>query len=181
MNQKIFLFIALLLPFFMNAQSYDTAMGLRLGTDWGLSLKQRVAKKTTVEAIFQSSFAREESMISILGAQHMPFITRRFNMYTGGGIHKGWSNRVESDYKGPFGLSLIAGLELSLGSLNLSYDIKPAINFTGGDQVLYVQTGLTIRYVLLERNFLIDDKEAKRRKRKRRRKKKNDDWKFWKD
>ena len=135
-------------------QSYDLAMGMRFGTDWGLSIQQRVANKTTIEAIFQSSFQRDETMLTVMGEQHMPFITRRFNLYTGGGFHKGFSSRDGTEgYTEPLGLSLIAGLELSLGKLNLSYDIKPAFNFRGGDQFLYIQSGLSIRYVLLKRNF----------------------------
>ena len=118
------------LPLFVIGQGYDLAMGLRLGTDWGMTVKQRVAYNTTLEAILQNSFRKDEAMVTVLVTQHMPFITKRFNLYTGGGLHKGWSQNPEDEsYKGPFGLSIIGGLELSLGKVNLSYDIKPAINF----------------------------------------------------
>jgi hypothetical protein len=187
MKKTIYLALLSLLPVLLLSQSYDLAMGMRLGTDWGLTLQQRIAKKTTIEAIFQSSLLRNESMVTVLGEHHMPFITRRFNLYTGAGLHTGWSSRSEEDgYKNPLGLSLIAGLELSLGKLNLSYDIKPAMNFRGGDQFLYVQSGLSVRYVLVKRDFLLGDPKKKRKRqrerRKRKRKRDNDEsWKFWKD
>jgi len=182
MRKTLALYLLLLFPLLVSTQSYDTAMGMRLGTDWGLSIQQRVAKRTTIEAIFQNSFRRDEAMLTIMGEQHMNFITRRFNLYTGGGLHKGWANPEEGeDYQDPWGLSLIAGLELSLGRLNLSYDIKPAFNLQGGDRFLYIQSGLSLRYVILKRNFLDIDKKQRQRKRRKRKRNRDDDWKFWKD
>jgi hypothetical protein len=121
----------------LGAQSYDTAFGMRLGTDWGLTVKQRIFDKTTLEAILQTSLQREEALVTLLSTQHMPFITKRLNIYGGGGLHKGWgsgpTNTEGSPYEDPFGLTLIGGIELSLGKLNLTYDIKPAINLIGGE------------------------------------------------
>jgi|AntRauTorckE5430_2_1112549.scaffolds.fasta_scaffold15812_2 hypothetical protein len=161
----------------MRAQSYDTAFGMRLGTDWGLTVKQRIFDKTTLEAILQTSLQREEALVTLMGTQHLPFITKRLNLYAGGGLHKGWGsvefNSEGNAYEDPFGLTLIGGLELSLGKLNLTYDIKPAINLVGGERTVYTQTGISLRYVLLKRNWL----EKKRRK--RRRKREGINWRFW--
>jgi hypothetical protein len=183
MKKQYYLLLFILLPILGHGQSYDLAMGLRLGTDWGLSIQQRVAKKTTIEAILQNSFRREEAMFTILGEQHLPFITRRFNLYTGGGIHAGWNQGAKDvNYKAPLGISIIAGLEFTLGNLNLSYDIKPAINLRGGEQFMYIQSGLTARYVILKRNALgLDNKKKRQRQRERKRKKNEEDWKFWKN
>ena len=180
MEKRLIILFLCSIPFLTFSQGYDLAMGLRLGTDWGLTVKQRVAYNTTLEAILQNSFRNDEAMVTVLATQHMPFITKRFNLYTGGGFHKGWSQNTEDEnYKAPLGVSIIGGLELSLGKVNLSYDIKPALNIIGGNRFLYVQSGLSVRYVLMERNFLLDDKKRKKRKKKRR--KKDEDWKFWKD
>ncbi len=184
MGSKITLVATFILfSFFASAQSYDTAAGMRLGTDWGLTFKQRIAKKTTMEAIVQSGISRSDVILNLLVEQHVSVISRRFNLYTGAGIHGGWLDKPEgSELKNPFGLSGIAGLEFTPGRLNLSYDFKPTLNLIGGEKRFRLQTGLSIRYVLVKRKWqpikkLRDDIRKKREKRKRNKKKKN--WKFW--
>lgn len=186
----MFTFLLICTALTFNAQSYNTAFGMRLGTDWGLTIRQRIAKKTTLEGILQSSLQREEAVVTLLGTQHMPFITRRLNVYAGGGLHKGWGsldNTTEGeDYEDPFGLTLIGGIELSLGRLNISYDIKPAFNIVGGERNMYTQTGISLRYIVIKRKWLKlgDNKKRRKRKRERRRRKRRGegfDWKFWKN
>ena len=187
MKLRILLSALVVLPSLIFAQSYNTALGMRLGTDYGVSVKQRIAKKTSLEAIIQSSLQREEAQVTLLGEQHLPLISRRFNVYAGGGLHKGWVTRegTESNpvYKDPFGLSLIAGIEFTLGRLNVSYDFKPAVNLTGGRHTIYSQTGVSLRYVVAKRPWLNGkSKEKRKRQRERRRRKKNKEgfnWKFW--
>lgn len=189
MKQRTILTSLALLPALIFAQSYNTALGMRLGTDWGVTVKQRVAKTASLEAIIQSSLQREETQITLLGEQHFPLISRRFNIYAGGGLHKGWATRDgaegDPDYKDPFGLSLIAGIEASLGRLNLSYDFKPAVNLSGGSHTIYSQTGISLRYVIVKRPWLkADDKSKRKRQRERSRRKKDGggfNWKFWED
>jgi len=171
---KVFLLFAALFFFsgISSAQTYFTAGGLRLGTDWGLTIQQRVAKKTTVETILQSSLFREEVMITILGEQHGPLLSRRFNVYGGAGLHKGWSTarRVngedQPEYKGPFGITLIGGAEMTIGRLNLSYDFKPAINISGGEQTFYAQSGISARYVIVKKPAWEKNKKGKKKKKK---------------
>ncbi|MCI5082721.1 MAG: hypothetical protein MRY78_13575 [Saprospiraceae bacterium] len=157
-------------------QSYNTAFGLRVGTEWGFTFKQRVLKHTTLEGIFQSSLEREEVMLTALAEQHFPVLTRRFNIYMGGGIHKGWrtaeteyddAGNPINDYDNPFGLTTIFGAEITLGRLNVSYDFKPAMNISGGDSRFYFQTGVSLRYVLFKRKWKLFKK------------KKKFNWKFW--
>lgn len=160
-----------ILPGMAGAQSYFTAGGLRLGTDWGLTIQQRVAKKTTVETILQSSFFREEAMLTILAEQHTPLISRRFNLYAGAGLHKGWNTarplygEARPERSGPFGITVIGGAEMTIGKLNLSYDFKPAINISGGEQVFYTQSGISARYVLIKKPFWEKNKKKNKRKR----------------
>ena len=56
----------------VQAQSYFTAGGLRVGTDWGLTVQQRIAKRMTVEGIVQSSFGRPEFMVTGIVEKHFP-------------------------------------------------------------------------------------------------------------
>ncbi len=150
------------------AQTYFTTAGLRVGTDFGLTVKQRIARRTTLEGILQSSLARDEGMFTLLAEQHAPLITRGFNVYAGAGVHLGWSTtkplygQDPQEAKGPSGLSLIAGAEITLFRFNVSYDFKPAINISGGEKPFYFQSGISARYVLVKKP-LWDEKNKKRR------------------
>jgi len=164
----------------LQSQSYNTALGMRLGTDWGVTVKQRVAKKTTIEGLLQSSLQREEVLVTIMGEQHFPILSRRLNVYYGGGLHKGWINEVdvnEQPIEDPFGLTFIGGIEISLARLNISYDFKPAINISGGQENFYTQTGISLRYIINKRKWR--PFRGNKNKRKRRRKREGFNWKFW--
>lgn len=188
MKNLLFLLFAFFLASQTFAQSYMTAGGLRVGTDWGLTVNQRIFPKLTVEGIVQSSLQREEVIVTGLVRRHYPLAFRGLNFYIGGGFHKGWStvdattDLVPRDLKDPFGITGVAGLELTLlKHLNVSYDFKPAINVVGGENTIYPQTGLSIRYVF------VDDKAYQKKLRQRKkdaRKEKRRDWfedkKFWK-
>ncbi len=168
----------------LNGQSYNNAIGLRMGTDWGMTFKQRVAKRITVEGILQSSLQREEAILTLMLEKHFNFITRRLNIYWGGGIHKGWIDDVyqESSVQDPFGMSFIIGGEFTLGKINLSYDLKPAFNVVGGEKRMYTQSGISVRYVLTKRKKYNWEKKnkGKGKKKKNSQMNKNSSWKFWK-
>ncbi|MCB0650509.1 MAG: hypothetical protein KDC85_04475 [Saprospiraceae bacterium] len=171
--KTLILGILLACSFQLASQSYDISMGVRLGTDKGITYKQRIAKRVTLEGIIQSSFQREEAMVTLLAEKHMPFITRRVNFYTGGGFHKGWLSIPESNLpvKDPFGVTLIAGLEFTAARINVSWDFKPAINIVGGEKRIYSQTGVSVRYVIKKRKVLNLRQNGN--------KKKKINWKFW--
>lgn len=177
------------------AQSYDLAAGVRLGTDLGISAKLRmppIDENFTIETILQTSLEREEGLLTVLGEQHFPLITRRVNLYAGIGAHVGWlendPNR-DPDYKAPAGLSLIGGAEINFKNINISTDFKPAVNISGGEKRMYSQTAITLRYIPFKRYDIF---ESPREKRKRQRQKARDqrrqdratngkkDWQFWK-
>ncbi|PHN05861.1 hypothetical protein CRP01_15450 [Flavilitoribacter nigricans DSM 23189 = NBRC 102662] len=166
------------------SQSYDFTGGVRLGTDWGITSQVRLAKKTTAELILQSSLKREEVLVTALAEQHSPIISRRFNFYAGGGLHKGWnsaSNEVEP-IKDPFGVTLIAGAEFTLARLNISWDFKPAINLVGGEKKIYTQTGISLRYVIFKKNHFEKARKKRQRVKRREERRENRDgfnWRFW--
>ena len=162
-KKKYLLFILLLSSFSVFAQSYTTAGGMRLGTEWGLTLQQRILDRATIEGIFQSSLTREELTITALFEHHNPLISKRLNFYAGGGLHKGWTTQKNPLYKNPFGFTLIAGLEFTIARLVLSYDFKPALNITGGEKKFYLQTGVSLRYVFVTQKAYNKRKRAKRR------------------
>ncbi len=178
-----------LLSFSANTQAYMTTGGLRAGTDWGITIQQRLTKNMTIEGIVQSSLQREEVIITALVERHYPLIFRGLNLYTGAGLHKGWlspeasGELVPTGFKDPFGLTFITGAEMTLGRFNFSYDFKPAINVVGGERKFYTQSGVSVRYV-----FLTNKQYKKKQKAKRKKKRKEegkgihlgDGWKIWK-
>jgi len=137
-----------------DAQSYITAVGARLGRDWGLTLQQRLTKRITLEGIAESSSFRDEVMLTGLAEVHLPLITRRFNVYGGAGIHKGWSTSENDFVDDPYGISFIGGAELTIGRFNVSYDFKPAMNFQGGERRFFTTHALSLRFVLIKDKFL---------------------------
>jgi hypothetical protein len=161
-------FVCILSPLSIKGQAYGTAIGARFGSGWGLTLQQQVAVHTTVEAILQSNFSGYKDVtLTVLGEQHKNLLSRGFNIYFGGGFYKTWLVERENVIKqptDPWGISPIAGLEITLGKFNLSADFKPQIKLGGDSDAKGFdwQSGISIRYVLAGRYF------------------KNDDWKFWK-
>ncbi|MBL7813650.1 MAG: hypothetical protein JNL70_01505 [Saprospiraceae bacterium] len=161
----LLLFFFALSPLSMFGQLYGTAGGLRIGNGIGLTLQQQVAAHTTVEGILQSDFTTKDVTLSVLGEQHYGILRRNLNFYMGAGFYKTWlatdANLIVQPTN-PFGLSMIGGLELTLGKLNLSVDIKPTIKIKGDGKTVQAPLGVSARYVFVGRYF------------------KDDDWKFWK-
>ena len=84
MYKHLFLLLLLFIsPFFLIAQSYNTAAGVRLGTDWGLSVRQRVYENLTAELLIQQSLQRDESAVTLLGLMHQPLLMRNLNLFIG--------------------------------------------------------------------------------------------------
>lgn len=177
-NQLLFFTFLFVSCLSAKAQSYNTAAGVRLGTDWGLTVKQRVYDNITGEFMVQSSLFRDEIMLTLLGTQHKKLIGKRFNIYYGAGIHKGWlpSNLEGADLKDPFGFDVIGGIDLTIAGINLSYDFKPGINIVGGQSSLFLQSGLSARYVFVKNERLSwepDNKTLRQKRREKRRKKRD--------
>ncbi len=169
MNKLILTAVLLTCGHFSEAQSFITCAGLRMGTDWGLSVRQRIAPHLSLEGILQSSLVRKESMVSLLATHHFPVLHKGINLYMGGGLHRGWLDTPTGSEKpeDPFGISLIGGAELTLARLNISYDVKPAVNLHGGAQAFYLQSGLSVRYVLLNDRDIRQHQRRKERDRKK--------------
>ena len=148
-----------------SAQSYGTALGIRLD-GWGATLQQQIAFGKTIEIIAQSEGFNKNSFIgTVLYEQHKGLLTQNLNFYLGGGLYHKWYDKSDvtlTNLKNPTGISPIMGLELNLGKLVFSGDIKPNIKIAGdAPKALEWHTGISIRYELAGRYF------------------KNDNWKFW--
>ena len=150
----------------MSAQGYGTAAGLRVGDGIGITFQQQIALNTSIEAILQRKFANSDATLSLLYEKHQNVLTRGLNIYAGGGVYYTWiandANAIVQP-KNDFGVSPIAGAELTIGSFNVAFDFKPNIKLTGSGTGFQMQSALSVRYVLAGRYF------------------KNDKWKFWKN
>jgi hypothetical protein len=130
--------------FFAGAQTYRTAVGLRVGTEFGLTIQQKIWNTVTAEGILTTNQDRWQSQAII--EYHSKIIGRRINMVTGIGPHYG-----ESTDQGSYaGITPIFGFEATLFGFNFTYDYKPSFNVFHGQQRIYHDSGLSIRVVLLK-------------------------------
>lgn len=175
MKGKIVVFLLMLGAFSVEAQKYTTAIGGRLGNGIGLTVQQKLWKNTTFEGILNQRVKDDEIVFTALLERHQKLIGKRFNFYLGAGPHFGWNSDFETQTgQSMVGLTGIAGLEFTLGRLNLSWDFKPALNITGGTQALDPQTAISLRYVFIKHqkkkkkvNLKFWEKDQKKKKKKK--------------
>jgi hypothetical protein len=136
------------------AQEYNTAVGLRVGGAGGLSLVQRIADHGSIEAFAVAGFNSDEFTVTVLGRRHVPLLTKRLNLFVGGGVHKGWNyvdEDDESNRQNPFGIDGQVGLELTIKRVTIGVDIIPQINLTGNVNAFTLRQSVTARYILFKR------------------------------
>ena len=163
-------FFLILGPLSISAQGYGMAAGVRVGSGFGGTFQQQIALNTSLEAIIlrQKTGDYVDYTASVLYEKHQNVLTKGLNIYAGGGLYYTWlEDRVNLITKptNPFGISPIAGAELTIGKLNVSIDLKPNIKISGGGDGVKgfdIQSAFSVRYVLAGRYF------------------KDESWKFWK-
>jgi len=173
--KQIFLFTILVLATqFVSAQSYNTSAGVRLGNGYGFTVNQRILDHTTVEGILQNSSKDGRFLVTGMVKQHFPILIKRFNIYAGAGLHKGWETDKDSTFDNPFGLTGVLGAEFTIARVNLSYDFKPVLSLGSNvAESLDVQSAISVRYVFVKRPLLKDkDKRQKDRAKKKKKKQK---------
>lgn len=162
MKGKIIMLLLVLGALSADAQKYTTAIGGRIGSGIGLTVQQKLWKKTTLEVILSQRFKTDEILLTGLLERHQGLLGKRLNFYAGAGFHTGWNAGLE-ETRSIIGISGIAGLEFTIARFNLSWDFKPAIHIQGGEQLFNPQTAVSLRYVFI----------------KHKRKKRKINWKFW--
>ena len=160
MKQKAIFLLGFLLPIIsLFSQKYNTAAGIRIGSGIGLTVQQRLWDNYTLEGIAQKNLFRDGTHVTALFEQHNKLLFKGLNFYIGAGPHFGFYNNAtvqtkingETELvKNAFGISAIAGLELRLKNIVLSYDFQPGVNIRGGTNVFSTQTGLSARYILIK-------------------------------
>ncbi len=151
------------------AQRYKTAAGVRFDNGLNLTAQQYIKNGWTVEGILHTPFVSTKDFgLTVLGEKHHKILFRGINFYTGVGAHYYWQQSSVQEnnahvHNNVVGLSGIAGLEASLGRINVGVDWKPELHLSG-DQARpfeWNSAAISVRYII----------------EKRERKKVN--WKFW--
>ncbi len=191
-NISLSLLLALLLAAATSvAQGYNTAVGLRVGRAGGVSAAQRLGKHASAEAYLTTGIFDDGTTVTLIGRRHVPILLKRFNMFVGAGLHKGWNYVEERDEKpsrrgNPFGFDGQVGAEVTLGRTNIAFDYNVQLNISGSlSPIRPPGAAVTFRYVIDKREsklrlpWLKEDKaqkkaREKRKKERARRKKKRD-------
>lgn len=159
-----FLITICLLP--AAGQSYQSALGLRVGTDIGFTYQQRIAKYQTIEGILQTALFRRSGQFAAVWEFHNALISRGFNFYYGVGPQFGWIEDRNDQYSyGTGGVTGIVGAEMTLGKIVLSFDIKPDLNFIGVNnspaRPLNIGSALSVRTVIVKKGRFGKRKKSK--------------------
>lgn len=133
----------LMIPTSVCAQTYRTAAGIRAGTELGLTVQQKFIGTSTIEGILTTNRYRWQAQG--LFEYHRRFVGKRFNVYLGVGPHAG----NERGYGNYWGITPIAGIEITLLKFTISYDYKPSININGGSTFVFHDSGLSVRMVII--------------------------------
>lgn len=128
------------------AQKYRTAVGLRLGNPYGLTVQQALASRLTLEGI--AGLAAREVSGTVLAEYHFGILGRSLNYYLGAGGHLG-NNKDAGRFGGFDG---VVGIEYKIAFLPivLSYDFKPSVEIHSDDWARF-PTAFSVRYVFVKK------------------------------
>jgi hypothetical protein len=135
-----------------SGQDYKTAIGLRAGVPYGLTVKHFLNQTNAVEGILASrwgGFVATAFYENVHWTGEYPGL----NWFWGVGAHVGfWDNNpyyTTVDVTPVIGIDAILGLEYTFDEipLNLSLDILPSFNLIGHTGWNGINGGLSIRYV----------------------------------
>lgn len=147
----------------LKAQQGQTGVGIRLGTDPGITVKHFVRENGAIEGILHTGY--RGLMVTGLYEWHTPISSAPgLKFYAGLGAHLGMFDHYSRYYyyrhgnhyhydviEGHRGVSIgpdgIIGLEYDFSEipLNLGLDIKPALDFHGDHVHTYVDGALSVR------------------------------------
>ena len=148
--QKIFSFILVIgLTTAASAQDYNTGIGLRAGTGWGVTLKHFVSKKEAVEGFFYGYY-NGFNVTGMYEFHNKAFDVDNLRWYYGFGAHIGSYNYEKQENKSNFvlGIDGILGIEYTFteAPINIGLDWNPHINFTAESGFFPGFGAISIRY-----------------------------------
>lgn len=138
----------------INAQDYNTAIGVRGGFYNGLSIKQFISRNNALEGII-AAHHRGLLLAGMYQIHANAFDAPGLNWYYGGGAHLGFYNRQytpgwydnQSGSFSTFGIMGVLGLEYKIEEIPvvIGLDITPAFNIIGHTG-FWINSGITLRY-----------------------------------
>lgn len=155
MRKTILLFLLIFIfTIRVDAQDYNTGIGIRAGTSNGLTIKHFIAQESLVEIIFASRW-HGYNLTGLYQVYKQAFKTNRLNWFYGVGAHigsyQGEEHRRFDDDNNYWllGLDGIIGLEYNFHEIpfNISLDWKPAVDFTGGFYPWGDEVAFSLRYI----------------------------------
>ncbi len=146
----IFLFFV---PTAFSQIAYTGALGLRIGSSFGISGKYFLTEDIALEGYFTSR--RKGYEFTVLGLKHRNIAWNRdFNWFYGGGAHIGFSEYQEFDNsqnrtQATVGIDGMIGAEYNFQPIpiNIALDYKPEVNFSGASGLCLLCGALSVRYV----------------------------------
>lgn len=150
-----FLLLSALFSFFsissLTAQDYETAIGVRLGSANGISVKHFVNQSTAVEGLLV--YRRNGFRVVGMAVGHIPLGRKTDTyLYLGAGGHVGYNNLLvtERAHYEVGGIDAMLGIEFGLPRLDasLAFDIKPMYELWGGKGFSGNNGGVTLRFWL---------------------------------
>ncbi len=145
------------------AQTYNTAIGIRMDDGVNITGKQALVGKYMLEGMLHTPILSKDVGGSILVEKHRKLIGRNLSLYAGGGIHMYWHNSgkfADGEVTDKvLGISGIGGLDVCVGRLNLSVDVLPEIHLTGEPKHAFEFNGVAI-----SARYIVDKKERKKLK-----------------
>ncbi|WP_019539110.1 hypothetical protein [Proteiniphilum acetatigenes] len=136
----------------LNAQNYNTSLGVRLGYDSGLTLKYFFAPENAAEFILSVS-PRYFQLTGMYEYQQFVPGSSDLSWIVGVGAHLGAIHYEKEKYKTDLllGVDLMAGLEYSIARTpyTVGLDWKPSFNFTNSYNDYWLNGfALSLRYTL---------------------------------
>jgi hypothetical protein len=155
MKKIIFvLAIGLLTTFSLNAQDYNTGIGVRGGLSNGLTVKHFIGGNTALEGLLSTRWGGF-NITGLYEIHNQAFNTPRLNWYYGFGGHLGF---WDGDANHPWfkegshtviGIDGILGIEYNIEAIpfNISLDWKPGMNLIGVTEPWLDEMALSVRYI----------------------------------
>jgi len=158
LKSQLIVLLLTAVPAFVNGQ-YQTAAGIRINGNYGISLRHMVSGSNSIEGLLQTRW-RGMMLTGLYQANFPVFSEPGFRFYMGAGGHIGFRNREyhpwwkdkesrKDDPAAVIGIDGQIGLEYTFSKipLNLSIDWKPAINLIGANYLWGGDGALSVRYV----------------------------------
>lgn len=131
----------------LSAQEYNTAVGLSLGGNTGVNVKQMISTRSAIEGGIDYTFKKNTLNFFAVWQYHFP-LADQFYAYGGGGVNLGAQNLGDGDNNGKFvfGLDPNVGVEYKLpeNPITVGFDYRPSLNLVGSS--LWSNASLKLRY-----------------------------------